>query len=86
MTFDERTWSKLKFSHLTNYSINKFNKNFKQNVDIEKDDEGSKWSISALCWHLRNSGIDTDLMWQRIYDIILKLLIAGEYGITKICK
>ena len=49
MTFDERTWSKLKFSHLTNYSINKFNKNFNQNVDIEKDDEGSKWSISALC-------------------------------------
>lgn len=25
-------------------------------------------------------------MWQRIYDIILKLLIAGEYGITKVCK
>ena len=25
-------------------------------------------------------------MWQRIYDIILKLLILGEYGITKAAK
>lgn len=25
-------------------------------------------------------------MWQRIYDIILKLLILGEYGITKAIK
>ena len=27
-----------------------------------------------------------DLMWQRIYDIILKDLIAGEYPVTKALK
>ena len=37
-----------KFSHLTNYSINKKNANFVQNQDLEHDDYGFKWSLSAL--------------------------------------
>ncbi len=55
-------------------------------MSAEKDDTGSKWSISALCKHLERTGIDTGLLWQWTFDIILKVLIAGEYGVTKAMK
>lgn len=32
-----------KFSHLTNYSINKKHEKFMQNTNVEMDDEGNKW-------------------------------------------
>ena len=41
-----------KFSHLTNYSINKKNENFIQNNDLNHDDMGFKWSLSAFCRHM----------------------------------
>lgn len=34
-----------KFTHLTNYSLNKFNPNFVQNTDPNADGVGSKWSL-----------------------------------------
>jgi len=37
-----------KFCHLTNYSINKKNKNFIINKDIKNDNVGNKWSIKSL--------------------------------------
>lgn len=37
-----------KFSHLTNYSINKKNQKYVQNENAEDDDSGFKWSLSAL--------------------------------------
>lgn len=37
-----------KFMHLTNYAVNKQNKNFIHNLEAEKDYEGSKWSLTAL--------------------------------------
>lgn len=46
------------FKHLTNYSINKKNDNFVFNEDIENDDVGYKWSLSAFCKHLESAGID----------------------------
>lgn len=67
-----------KFSHLTNYSINKKNANFVQNQDLEHDDFGFKWSLSALCGHLEQIGIDMDLLWSKIYDLIIKSIIAAE--------
>lgn len=41
-----------KYQHLTNYSINKRNTKFVQNEDLEHDDQGFKWSLSAFCKHL----------------------------------
>ena len=67
-----------KFSHLTNYSINKKNINFVQNKDLEHDDYGFKWSLSALWGHLEQIGIDMDLLWSKIYDLIIKSIIAAE--------
>jgi len=34
-----------KFTHLTNYSLNKFNPNFIANTDPNADGVGSKWSL-----------------------------------------
>lgn len=67
-----------KYSHLTNYSINKKNKKFIQNESEDKDDFGYKWSISALCKNLEMAGIDLDLLWSRIYDAVIKTILSAE--------
>ena len=65
--------------HLTNYSINKKNANFVNNVDAKLDDYGSKWSVLAIRRHLREKmGIDDNAIWAKIEDIIIKTLIAVE--------
>jgi len=64
--------------HLTNYSINKKNDKFIQNENQENDDFGYKWSLGAFCKHLEQVGIDMNLLWSRIYDVILKTLLCGE--------
>lgn len=68
-----------KFMHLTNYSINKKNDKFQQNEDLENDDSGFKWSLSAFCNHLEQVGIDMDLLWSRTYDLIIKTVACGEH-------
>ena len=67
-----------KYTHLTNYSLNKFNANFMNNVDAEVDDQGSKWSLSALRKKLRLLNIDDIPIFKKIDDIIIKTIIAGE--------
>lgn len=67
-----------KFSHLTNYSINKKSENFVQNKTAQERDVGNKWSMSALQHHLSKLGIDFKPVWQRIYDMIIKSLISVE--------
>ena len=77
---------KNKFSHLTNYSLNKHNENFVQNQDFRNDDFGHKWSLSALNKHLENDGVDIGAMWARIYDMIIKTIVASEPAVTAACK
>jgi tubulin polyglutamylase TTLL5 len=77
---------KNKYSHLTNYSLNKHNENFVQNQDYRCDNVGHKWSISALCKHLEADGVDIELMWARIYDLIIKTIISSESSVTIACK
>lgn len=66
------------FRHLTNYSINKDAVNFIENDNIEADNVGHKWSISALNKHLACVGVDAELMWTRIMDLIVKSLLTVE--------
>ena len=75
------TSKKNKYIHLTNYSINKKNINWRTNEDTERDDFGFKWSITALWKHLEQIGIDMNLLWSKIYDVILKALITGEHPV-----
>lgn len=67
-----------KYVHLTNYSVNKKNKKFIGNQDFRCDDVGHKWSLSALCKKLKAIGADVDTMWARIYDLVIKTVLAAE--------
>lgn len=75
-----------RYMHLTNYSINKKNDKFVKNEDKEQDDVGFKWSLTAFCNHLQQVGIDMDLMWSRIYDVILKTLSCGDQYVLQAMK
>lgn len=70
------------YAHLTNYSINKKNENYIENADAQDDDSGFKWSFSAMQHKFKEEGIDVNLMWSKIYDVIIKSLLSIE-EITK---
>lgn len=71
------------FRHLTNYSINKSAPNFVENREVAADNVGHKWSFSALTRHLRHTGVDTNLMWSRINDLVVKTLLSAEPSISR---
>jgi len=75
-----------RFAHLTNYSVNKKNENFVNNKCVEEDGKGYKWSISSLFKHFDSIEIDAELLWSRIYDIIIKSIISGEATISQALK
>jgi hypothetical protein len=83
VSYDTKAAKSNAFMHLTNYSINKKNENFVPNETLEQDDVGFKWSLTAFCNHLVSVGIDMDLMWSRIYDVIIKTLACGEGYVTQ---
>lgn len=66
------------YRHLTNYSINKGSATFVENSQVHADNVGHKWSFSALNRHLKCTGVDVQLMWTRIMDVIMKSLLAVE--------
>jgi hypothetical protein len=53
---------------------------------VEDDDHGHKWSISAFFRHLTSLGVDTSLLWSRIYDIIIKSIISIEHIVVDTSK
>lgn len=44
---------------------------------------GHKWSLSALNKHLEQLGIDMELVWSRIYDLIIKSLLCVDSHIQQ---
>jgi hypothetical protein len=48
------------------------------NDNADRDDQGNKWSLAALSKHLENIGADMNLLWSRIYDLLIKSLICIE--------
>ena len=75
-----------KFCFLTNYSINKLNDKYVQNEDCEVDNQGHKWSLSALVKFLKASGVDSELMVLKIYDLIIKTIITAENTVVALVK
>lgn len=67
-----------RYTHLTNYAVNKFNANFIENVDAAEDDVGSKWSLTALWKYFWSVKIDPKFIWDQIDDIVMKTIISGE--------
>ena len=64
--------------HLTNYSVNRQNEAYVHNTSTKRDDQGHKWSLAALNEHLEKVGINMNLLWSRIYGLIIKTLICHE--------
>lgn len=50
--FSTSSNKKSRFIHLTNYSVNKKSDKFVTGNNLERDDYGFKWSLTALCRHL----------------------------------
>ena len=65
-----------RYMHLTNYSINKFNKKaFVQNNDPINNEGniGSKWSLAGLKKELSKLGIDEGSLFKKIDEVIVNL-------------
>ncbi|XP_029342092.1 tubulin polyglutamylase TTLL13-like [Acyrthosiphon pisum] len=60
------------FMHLTNYSINRYNKKY-----IDNELFGSKRRFTALNDWLRSEGYDVKKIWNEIDDIIIKTMILA---------
>jgi tubulin polyglutamylase TTLL4 len=69
---------KKRYIHLTNFSVNKRSKNFIKVKSDSTEGEGSKWSFTALKKKFIELGLDYDLVFTNIEDIIIKTLIAVE--------
>jgi tubulin polyglutamylase TTLL5 len=68
-----------KYSHLTNYAINKHSKHYIPNTNIsETDTSSSKWNLLTLRNHFTSQGIDSDIIFNKIDDMIIKSIISCE--------
>lgn len=70
---------KTRLTHLTNYSLNKNSVNFVNNTDAMQDDVGSKWSLVAFRNRLKKMGLDDELLFKKINDLIVKTVISVEH-------
>lgn len=65
--------------HLTNYSLQKKSKTFMENQDVSRDDEGHKWSFTAMLRHLHSErGVNTDELTTQIERLIVKTFISAD--------
>ncbi|XP_067155290.1 tubulin monoglutamylase TTLL4 isoform X3 [Apteryx mantelli] len=74
-----------KFMHLTNYSVNKKNTEYKSNSD-ETACQGHKWALKALWTYLTQKGINSEAIWEKIKDIVIKTIIASEPYVNSLVK
>ena len=78
---------KSRYTHLTNYSINKKSKNFVSNEGgLQEDGTGSKWSLHARWRHLNEtlgmSAAQVAKVQEDIKDVVVKTLIAAEADVA----
>lgn len=74
-----------KFMHLTNYSVNKKNTEYKPNLD-ETACQGHKWALKALWRYLAQRGVNSEAIWEKIKDIVIKTIIASEPYVNSLVK
>ncbi|KAM4626384.1 tubulin monoglutamylase TTLL4 [Discoglossus pictus] len=74
-----------KFMHLTNYSVNKKNADYKSNSD-QTACQGHKWALSALWSYLNQKGFSSDKIWDKIKDMVIKTIIASEPYVNSFVK
>lgn len=64
--------------HLTNYAVNKGNPNFVYNDDVKKDFVGHKRSLKSTFLFFEKQGVDTEELWKKIEDIIIKTICSAQ--------
>lgn len=74
-----------KFMHLTNYSVNKKNAEYQANED-ETACQGHKWALKALWSYLSQKGVNSDAIWEKIKDVVVKTIISSEPYVTSLLK
>uniref|UniRef100_A0A2K6GBH1 Tubulin tyrosine ligase like 4 n=1 Tax=Propithecus coquereli TaxID=379532 RepID=A0A2K6GBH1_PROCO len=74
-----------KFMHLTNYSVNKKNAEYQANAD-ETACQGHKWALKALWNYLSQKGVNSDAIWEKIKDVVVKTIISSEPYVTNLLK
>ncbi|XP_063789944.1 tubulin monoglutamylase TTLL4 isoform X2 [Pseudophryne corroboree] len=74
-----------KFMHLTNYSVNKKNADYKVNVD-ETAGQGHKWALKVLWTYLNQKGFSSDKLWEQIKEMVVKTIIASEPYVNSLMK
>ncbi|XP_073490406.1 tubulin monoglutamylase TTLL4 [Aquarana catesbeiana] len=74
-----------KFMHLTNYSVNKKNVDYKANTD-ETACQGHKWALKALWTYLNQKGFCSEKIWEKIKEMVIKTIIASEPYVNSLVK
>lgn len=69
------------FCHLTNTSINKLGPAY--TMHKETVGPGCKWSLSMLRDYFHQQGIDDDILWQRICNIVTLTILAQAPTVPK---
>ncbi|VEL08483.1 unnamed protein product [Protopolystoma xenopodis] len=70
-----------RFIHLTNYSINRLNSEYVSN-NSDKSTKGHKWSLQALWNFFRTQGVDAELVWADIKDLVVKTILSTEASLV----
>ena len=72
-------------AHLTNYAVNKNNKNYIQNKQpFDIDYNSSKWTLTSLKQYLEDQDINSELLFSKIDDIIIKTLMSCENNLLSV--
>jgi tubulin polyglutamylase TTLL4 len=73
----KKNFSKNKFSHITNYSVNKISENYDKNISDQNQCIGSKWSLSALRKYFKENNLNFEETWKKVKDLIVKAVILN---------
>ena len=75
------------YMHLTNYAINKRNKNYNKGGDDGDSEDAHKRSITSVFKTLeREQGANIDLIWDGIKEIVIKTLLGVQPELSHIYK
>merc|ERR1719225_2154891 len=73
------------YTHLTNYSINKFSSTYQANEDSDCR-QGHKWTLSSLWQHFAEQGIDNKPVIDAIKDLAIKTIVSAEESMHKLYR
>ncbi|UJR26634.1 hypothetical protein I4U23_007952 [Adineta vaga] len=74
-----------RFMHLTNYSVNRYNSEYRSNNDSAAC-TGHKWSLKALWAYLKTRNVDVADVIERIKDLVIKTIISADPFVNVLTK